>query len=172
VTSPGVLIAIMTAVAALLVMAGEALLSRVNEAALRRKGAVEPPDDVHRTMQWVYPAIFVVMAIEGAWRGPAPRAVLLGGLLVFGLAKALKAWAIASLGDRWSYRVLVVPGRALVASGPYQWMRHPNYVAVAGEIIGVALTVWAPVSGVLSLLVFGSLLRRRILVEDRALGRQ
>jgi isoprenylcysteine carboxyl methyltransferase (ICMT) family protein YpbQ len=51
-------------------------------------------------------------------------------------------------------------------------MRHPNYVAVAGEIVGVALTVWAPVTGALSLLGFGTLLRRRIAIEDRALGRQ
>jgi methyltransferase len=156
----------------LLLMAGEAVLSRVNETALRRQGAVEPQGDVYRAMQWAYPASFLAMALEGAWRGPAPAPMLLGGLAIFGLAKALKLWAIATLGERWSFRVLVVPGRALVASGPYRWMRHPNYVAVAGEIVGVALTVWAPVTGALSLLGFGTLLRRRIAIEDRALGRQ
>jgi methyltransferase len=156
----------------LLLMAGEAVLSRVNETALRRQGAVEPQGDVYRAMQWAYPASFLAMALEGAWRGPAPAPMLLGGLAIFGLAKALKLWAIATLGERWSFRVLVVPGRALVASGPYRWMRHPNYVAVAGEIVGVALTVWAPVTGLMGLLGFGALLRRRIAIEDRALGRQ
>jgi methyltransferase len=172
VTSPAVLIALLAAVAVFLVMAGEALLSSVNEAALRRQGAVEPPGDVYRTMQWAYPAAFLAMAIEGAWRGPSPPVALLAGLAIFGLAKALKAWAITSLGDRWSFRVLVIPGRPLVAGGPYRWMRHPNYLAVLGEIAGIALTVWAPVTGPLALVGFGALMRQRIRIEDRALGRQ
>ena len=170
--SPALLIAAVTAAAVFLVMLGEAVLSRVNEAALRKQGAVEPPDDVYRTMQWAYPAAFAAMALEGAWRGPAPPAVLLAGLAIFGLAKALKMWAITSLGHLWSFRVLVLPGRALVTSGPYRVMRHPNYLAVLGEILGVALTVWAPLTGAIALVGFGALLRRRIAVEERALGRQ
>jgi methyltransferase len=172
VSGPATWIALLTAAAVLLIMAGEAVLSRVNETALRRQGAVEPPGDVYRVMQWAYPASFLAMALEGAWRGPAPARMLLTGLAIFGVAKALKLWAIASLGERWSFRVLVVPGRALVASGPYQWMRHPNYLAVLGEILGVALTVLAPVTGLLALAGFGALLWRRMAIEDRALGRQ
>jgi len=172
VTNPGVLIALLTAAAVFLVMGGEAVLSLVNEAALRRQGAVEPPGDVYRTMQWAYPLAFLAMAAEGAWRGPAPQVALLTGLAIFGLAKALKLWAIASLGERWSFRVLVLPGRALVARGPYRWMRHPNYLAVLGEIAGVALIVWATVTGPLAFAGFGALMWRRIGIEDRALGRQ
>ena len=145
--SPALAVALVTLVAVMLVMAGEALLSRVNEASLRRRGAVEPAGDVYRTMQWAYPLSFVAMAVEGAVMGPAPRDLLLAGLALLGAAKALKLWAITSLGDRWSFRVLVLPGLPLVASGPYRWMRHPNYLAVVGELLGVALTVWAPVTG-------------------------
>jgi methyltransferase len=165
-------VALVTGAAALLLMAGEAVLSRVNEAALRRQGAIEPDGDVYRAMQWAYPGVFLAMVIEGAWRGPSPPLILVGGLALFGVAKALKLWAITSLGGLWSYRVLVLPGRELVARGPYRWLRHPNYLAVVGEIAGVALTVWAPVTGALALVGFGSLLRRRIAIEDRALGRQ
>lgn len=168
--SPGLAVALVTLVAALLVMAGEAVLSRVNEASLRRRGAIEPEGDVYRTMQWAYPVSFIAMAAEGALWGPAPRELLLTGLAVFGAAKALKLWAITSLGERWSFRVLVLPGQPLVATGPYRWMRHPNYLAVVGEIVGVALTVRAPVTGLLALVGFGWLMRRRIAVEDRALG--
>jgi methyltransferase len=168
--SPGLAVALVTLVAVLLVMAGESLLSRVNEASLRRRGAVEAEGDVYRTMQWAYPASFIAMAVEGALWGPAPRDLLLAGLAVFGAAKMLKLWAITSLGERWSFRVLVLPGQPLVATGPYRWMRHPNYLAVVGEIVGVALTVWAPVTGLLALVGFGWLMRRRITVEEQALG--
>ncbi|MGE3886167.1 MAG: isoprenylcysteine carboxylmethyltransferase family protein [Vicinamibacterales bacterium] len=167
--APAPAVALVTLAAVLLVMAGEAVLSRVNEQGLRRRGAVEPPGDVYRTMQWAYPALFVAMAVEGATWGPSPRAVLLAGLVVFGAAKALKLWAITSLGDRWSFRVLVLPGVPLVESGPYRWMRHPNYLAVVGELLGVALTVWAPVAGLAALVGFGALMLRRIAVEERAL---
>jgi methyltransferase len=84
--------------------------------------------------------------------------------------KGLKYWAIATLGERWSFRVLVPPHSALVTSGPYRFMRHPNYLAVMGELAGMALLANAPVSGVAALLVFGGLLRARIRVEERALN--
>jgi methyltransferase len=122
-------------------------------------------------MQWAYPGGFVAIAIEGAIVGPAPVWALAAGLTIFGLAKALKAWAIAALGWRWTYRVLVPPSAPLVAAGPYRFIRHPNYVAVCGEILGAALLAGAPVTGTAFLAGFGVLLRRRIAVEDHALGR-
>lgn len=169
---PAVAVAVLTLVAVLAAMLGEAVLSRVNEAGLRRLGAVEPPGDVYQVMQLVYPFSFVAMAVEGALTGPAPSAVLMAGLVVFGLGKALKLWAIASLGYRWSFRVLVLPGQPLVQSGPYRYLSHPNYVAVLGELAGMALTVWAPLTGLAALAGFGRLMWQRIQVEDRALGRQ
>jgi methyltransferase len=54
-------------------------------------------------------------------------------------------------------------------SGPYRWMSHPNYVAVAGELAGAALAVQALVAGPLAILGFGLLMWRRIAVEERAL---
>jgi methyltransferase len=167
-----VVIALGTLAAVVAVMAGEAVLSAVNASLLRARGAVEPPGDVYQTIRWAYPAAFVLMAGEGALVGPSPLAALALGLGVFGLAKALKAWAIATLGTRWSFRVLVPPGEPPIVAGPYRLMNHPNYVAVGGEILGVALIVGAPVTGVISLVGFGWLMRRRMAIEDRALGRR
>ena len=168
---PAVAIAAMTTLAALLIMGGEAVLSSFNERQLRTRGAVEPEGDVIGLMRWAYPGAFIAMGIEGALTGPAPPNVLMGGLALFGVAKALKVWSISSLGPRWSYRVLVVPGEPLVVSGPYRFISHPNYLAVVGEIVSVAAIVWAPVTGALSAIGFGWLMMARIRVEDRALGR-
>jgi methyltransferase len=166
-----VAIAGLTTLAALLIMAGEAVLSSFNERLLRARGAIEPEGDVIGAMRWAYPGAFVLMGIEGALSGPAPPNVLMGGLALFGLAKALKIWAISSLGSRWSYRVLVVPGAPLVTSGPYRFISHPNYLAVVGEIASVAAIVWAPATGVLATIGFGWLMIARIRIEDKALGR-
>ena len=168
---PALAIAAITTLAALLVMGGEAVLSAFNERLLRARGAVEPEGDVIGLMRWTYPGAFIVMGIEGALTGPAPPNVLMGGLALFGVAKALKVWAISSLGPRWSYRVLVVPGEPLVASGPYRFISHPNYLAVAGEIVSVAAIVWAPLTGALAAIGFGWLMILRMKIEDRALGR-
>jgi methyltransferase len=170
--SPAIAVAFLMLLAVLLVMAGEAALAAHNEGVLRARGAIEPDGDVYATMRWVYPACFVAMAIEGAMRGPAPPDVLAAGLATFGLAKALKIWAISTLGIRWTFRVLVLPNAPLVSGGPYALVRHPNYLAVLGELAGVALVVWAPITGVLSLIGFARLMWQRIRVEDRALGRE
>jgi len=168
---PQAAIALLVTLASLLIMLGEAILSSFNERQLRAKGAVEPEGDVINMMRLVYPGAFILMGIEGALSGPAPSDLLMGGLALFGLAKALKVWAISSLGSKWSYRVLVVPGEPLVSTGPYQFMSHPNYLAVVGEMVSVAMIVWAPITGILSLLVFGWLMIARIRVEEKALGR-
>lgn len=170
-TNQALAIAVLTVVAALLMMAGELVLSQFNERQLRIKGAIEPPGDVIGIMRWAYPVSFIAMAIEGAWSGPSPSPILAGGLILFGLAKALKVWAIGSLGSRWSYRVLILPGVPLVTSGPYRFISHPNYLSVIGELVSVAMVVAAPITGLVAVFGFGLLMRARIRVEDRALGR-
>ena len=169
--NPAVAVAALTILASLLIMGGEAILSSFNERQLRARGAIEPEGDVIALMRYAYPGAFVVMGIEGALTGPAPPNILMIGLALFGLAKALKAWAISSLGFKWSYRVLVVPGDPLVATGPYQFISHPNYLAVVGEIVSVAAIVWAPITGTLAAVGFGWLMILRMRIEDRALGR-
>ena len=106
-------------------MLSEARISRANERALRARGAIEPPGDVIRVMAVLYPAAFLVMGAEGMWRaaqdaadapaadGPAWAA---SGVVLFVASKALKYWAIRTLGERWTFRVLVLPGRPLVTT--------------------------------------------------------
>jgi methyltransferase len=154
----------------LLLMLVELQLSVYNERQLRRRGAMEPPDDVYALMRVAYPAVFVAMALEAATRGTWSRDWLLLGLLLFGWAKALKFWAIAHLGVLWTFKVLVVPGTPLVKSGPYKYVRHPNYIAVMGEIVAIATALRAPVTGMLAAIGFGWLLVRRVRVEEQALS--
>ena len=165
-----VTLAIGATIAAYLTMLGEWGLSRANERELRAQGAVEPPGDVYRTMALAYPLSFLAIGIEGALFGPPSDASLLGGAAVFFAAKGLKFWAIASLGTRWTFRVLVPPGSPLVTRGPYLWLRHPNYLAVLGELVGFGLLLAAPFTGVVAVVGFALLIHRRIAVEERALG--
>ncbi len=149
-------------------MIAEARRSRRHERALRSAGAIEPRGDVYGAMQIAYPVAFLAMIAEG-WHNRA-RAAPVAGMVVFASGKALKYWAIWTLGPRWTFRVLVPPGAPRLAGGPYRWLRHPNYAGVLGELAAVALVAGAPRTGFVSLLVFGRLMLARIAVEERALG--
>ncbi|HLG59698.1 MAG TPA: isoprenylcysteine carboxylmethyltransferase family protein [Vicinamibacterales bacterium] len=156
--------------AVMLMMLGELWLSKANERVLLQNGAIEADDQVFRMMRWAYPGVFVAMVAEGAAFGVDIGPVTLAGALLLALSKALKFWAIASLGTRWTYRVLVLPTVPLVTTGPYRFLRHPNYVAVVGELLAMALMTRARVTGPLGVAFFGWLLFRRITGEERAMG--
>ncbi len=146
----------------------ESRIAAANERAQFSRGGIEPAGDVYAIMRIAYPAVFVAMIAEGLWWPSTPH--LIEGLVLFAAAKLLKWWAIFALGDAWTFRVVVRPGAPLVATGPYRWLRHPNYVAVIGELAGIALMSGARIAGPLGTLAFGALMFRRIVIEERALA--
>lgn len=146
----------------------EARLAATNERAQRERGGIEPPGDVYQIMRVAYPGVFLAMIVEGAWQ-PGHEQLMIGAA-VFIAAKLLKWSAILTLGPAWTFRVIVRPGAPLVAAGPYRWLRHPNYVAVVGELAGVALMSGARVAGPLGTAFFIVLVLKRIRVEERALS--
>lgn len=168
---PGPVASLIVVIGVLLLMLVELQLSYFNERALRARGAVEPPDDPYRLMRLAYPGAFVAMGLEGATHA-LNRDALLAGLVLLGGAKLLKFWVMATLRDRWTFKVLVPKDAPLATAGPYRFINHPNYVAVILELVAVALALSAPVTGLLSVLLFVWILRRRMAVEDRALGRR
>ena len=151
-------------------MALEAVRSAANERVLIAAGARQVPDASYPFMRVVYPAGFLAVCLEGWIRGVQWDGVAAAGLALFLAGKAVKYAAIAVLGDRWSFRVFVLPGAPLVRRGPYRWLRHPNYVGLVGEIVGSALWMRAPIAGTLFAVSFGIILLARIRIEERALG--
>lgn len=91
-------------------------------------------------------------------------------LVVFIFLQAARIWVIASLGRRWTTRVIVVPGEHAVASGPYRWLRHPNYLIVALEIAVVPLALGLPGFATLFTLLNAAILWHRIRIENAALA--
>lgn len=86
-------------------------------------------------------------------------------------AQALRWWCIRALGPRWNTRVIVVPGLPRVTGGPYRWMGHPNYVAVAAEGLALPLVHGAWATALVFTVLNAALMAVRIRCEDRALAR-
>jgi methyltransferase len=92
----------------------------------------------------------LIVAVHAAWLGSlwllawdAP--VDLSWLGVYVVLQALRGWVLATLGSRWTTRIIVLPDAALVRTGPYRFLSHPNYVVVAAEIAVLPLVfglVW------------------------------
>jgi methyltransferase len=82
---------------------------------------------------------------------------------------ALRYWVIATLGERWTTRVLVLPAVPLVARGPYRFLRHPNYLAVAVEVVALPLVHTAWLTALVCGVANGAILAWRIRIEDAAL---
>ena len=84
-------------------------------------------------------------------------------------AQSLRYWAVSSLGTRWNVRVIVIPGAPAIRRGPYQYMRHPNYVAVVLEGIALPLIHSAWITACVFSVLNAGLLWIRISCEERSL---
>jgi len=144
---------------------GEFALSRSNATRLLAVGAAEHG-------RGHYPVIvgLHVAWLAGLWLLAWNRAVDLSWLAVYLVFEALRAWVMASLGRRWTTRIIVQPDAALVRTGPYHLLSHPNYVVVAAEIavlpLVFGLTWYALLFSVLNAVV----LAIRIRAENTALA--
>lgn len=112
----------------------ELVLARRNTRRLIAKGAVEAAP-AH------YPAIVAVHAawLIALWAFAPTRPPDIPLLIVFAMLQAARVWVIATLGERWTTRILILPGAPLIRSGPYKFSSHPNYIVVAAEILVLPL---------------------------------
>jgi methyltransferase len=148
----------------------ELLLTSRNLAWARERGAREHGRDHYPWMVAVHASFLVACPAEViALDRPFLPWLGVPMLALAAAAMALRYWAIAALGRRWTTKIVVVPGLPVVTGGPYRWLRHPNYLAVAVEVAALPLihTAWitASVWSVANALV----LRARIRSEETAL---
>ncbi len=149
----------------------ELVLSRRNAARAFSRGGVEVGQGHYRVMV-IFHTLFLGACVAEVFllRRPFPGAWGWGALGAAVLAQGLRYWAIATLGERWNSRVIVVPGQPPVTGGPYRFLRHPNYVAVVLELLSVPLIHGAWVTAVVFSVGNVALLFVRIRAEEAALG--
>jgi methyltransferase len=147
---------------------GELFLARRNTARLLERGALEVAPGHYPLIVGLHTLWLGGLWVLALTRGLAPDLLLLA---IFIVLQGLRVWVLATLGPRWTTRILVVPGERLIASGPYRYLSHPNYWVVIGEILVLPLAfglVWyAAVFSILNLAV----LWVRVRAENKALGR-
>jgi methyltransferase len=142
----------------------ELVIARRNTAALMAAGGREV-GAAH------YPIIVLFHAawLLGLWvfaRGHDVNWILIA---VFAVLQAARVWVLATLGPRWTTRIILMPEKPLVVGGPFKFIRHPNYAVVAAEIfilpLAFGLISFAIIGGVINL----GILAYRISIEEAAL---
>lgn len=163
----------MLLVAGVMMVAVQRLLelrySRRNERRLRSLGAVERGAGHYPAMVALHVLWLVSTLVEGLLRGPEIPVWYPVPLAAFLLVQPLRYWAILSLGENWNVRILVVPERKLVWSGPYRYFPHPNYVVVTVEVLTFPLIFGAWVTALVFSILNAAFLYVRIRAEERAL---
>jgi methyltransferase len=144
----------------------ELLLARRNTQQLLAEGGVEFGRSHYPWMVALHTAW-----LAGLWWLGHARPIDPFLFAAFILLQAGRIWVIASLGRRWTTRIVVLPRAPLVASGPYRWLSHPNYWIVALEIAVVPLALGLPLFAAVFTLLNACILYWRIRVENAALTR-
>jgi methyltransferase len=143
---------------------GELLLARAHTNALMARGAVEIAATHYPLMVVVHTAWLISL-----WAFGYDQPIDIVALIIYLALQALRVWVMATLGARWTTRIIVLPNAPLVTSGPYRYLRHPNYAVVAGEIAILPLTLQLPAVAVIFTLLNAGVLFIRIRAENQAL---
>lgn len=150
----------------------ELAVSRRHLRALLARGASEVGAGHYPWMVVLHTA-FLASCVAEVWLldrsfGPAQALIWLGVLAV---ALGLRWWSLRTLGERWTTRVVVLPGAPLIRTGPYRWFRHPNYLVVVLELAAIPMVHGAWLTAVLFGVANLVLLKVRIGAEEAALER-
>jgi methyltransferase len=144
---------------------GELLLAERNTRRLLARGA-------HEVGRGHYPFMVAVHAgwLIALWLlGPGPP-IHIVPLIIYAALQFARIWVIATLGERWTTRIIILPGEPLVRHGPYRWFDHPNYLIVIAEIAVLPLVFSLPVVAAFFSVLNAIVLWVRVREENEALA--
>ena len=150
----------------------ELRIANRNRRALLAQGGVEVSPGHYPWMVALHTTWLFAAPLE-VWLLDRPFLPWLGipSLILFAAAFGLRYWVISTLGERWTTRIVCLPGVEPVTGGPFRWLRHPNYLAVILEIASLPLVHTAWLTALAFSLLNAFLLRVRIRAEEEGLSR-
>jgi len=144
---------------------GELVLARHNTERLLARGAIEIGARHYPLVVSVHAAWLIAL-----WAFGRDQDVNLAALALFVLLQAVRLWILATLGSRWTTRIIVLRGELLITTGPYRYLSHPNYAVVVAEIALLPLALHLPGVAIVFTLLNAAVLVIRVRAETRALS--
>ena len=144
---------------------GELVLANYNTRKLLARGAIEINPGHYPFLVMVHVAWFVAL-----WTWGRDQPVNLPAIGFFVILQCFRVWILATLGTRWTTRIIVLSGAPLITTGPYRYITHPNYAVVALEIAVLPLALGLPMICLIFTILNAIVLFVRIRAENNALG--
>jgi methyltransferase len=142
-------------------------ISRRNQRQLENQGVRKIPETHFRWMVMLHACVLVGAGAEVLFlHRPLIPALAIPMLALFALSNVLRWWVIRILAGHWNVEVMESSRVGVVTSGPYRWVRHPNYVGVVAEVFSLPMIHTAWITAILGTLGYLEILRRRLRVED------
>ncbi|WP_328589276.1 isoprenylcysteine carboxyl methyltransferase family protein [Litchfieldia alkalitelluris] len=148
----------------------ELYIAHRNESWMKKKGAYEIGGGHYKYIVAIHTLFFVVYFFEVFIKGVQISSAFKVILCFFVLTQLLRLWVIKSLGKYWNTKIIILPNEEIVKKGPYKYLRHPNYVIVALELVLIPLLYNAYITAVVFTLLNIFVLSIRIPTEERALS--
>ncbi|WP_102274818.1 isoprenylcysteine carboxyl methyltransferase family protein [Cytobacillus massiliigabonensis] len=147
----------------------ELLIAKRNEHRMKQKGAIEFGQSHYPFIVAVHCLFFVSLIIEVTFYHSDLSPYWAIFLLLFFIAQFGRLWALTSLGTFWNTKIIVLPEAKIVKKGPYRYVKHPNYIIVAIELIVIPLLFQANITAIVFTILNAMILSIRIPAEERAL---
>ena len=142
-------------------------ISRRNQRQLEKQGVRKIPEPHFRWMVLLHGSVLVAAGSEVLFlHRPLIPALAFPMLCMFVLSNVLRWWVIRTLARQWTIVVTESANVGVVSSGPYRWVRHPNYVGVVAEVFSLPMIHTAWITAIAGTLGNLEILRRRLRIED------
>lgn len=142
----------------------ELVLAQRNTARLLARGGTERSPEHYK-----YIVLLHAAWLAGLWYLAWDASVNFFWLSLFVALQCLRVWVLATLGDRWTTRIIIVPGEPRVTTGPFRFLNHPNYAVVVAEIAVLPLAFGLFYFALLFSMLNAAILVVRIRAESQAL---
>lgn len=149
----------------------ELKVSKRHELILLERGAFEVGQSHFGLMKLMH-TLFLVACVGEAWFKDQPPSIVqfIFFTVVIVFTQMLRYWVIATLKERWTINVMILPNAPLVVAGPFKFVRHPNYLAVIFEMIALPMIFNGYITAFAFSVLNAALLFVRIRTEEQALG--
>lgn len=147
----------------------ELMIAKSNEKWLKKRGGIETGREHYKWFVIVHLFFFISILTEVFIKQKPIIHINYFLLSIFFISQFGRVWCIYSLGRFWNTKIIILPGESKITSGPYKYIKHPNYIIVGIELVVIPLLFGAYMTAIIFPVLHMLLLRKRIPIENRAL---
>jgi len=148
----------------------ELRISKRHQQDMTARGATKAKDPIFRWMATFHTAVLIGAAAEVVFlHRPFFSALAIPMLVLFVIANIVRWWVIRTLGQHWNVEVMDSTGLGVITTGPFRYVRHPNYAAVFMEMMALPLIHSAWITALIGAVAHAMVLTARLSAEERVL---